>query len=88
MQRYALNAQYSVKNGISQEIYRFFRFFISKSLVFMGFYGPSIVCCLYTKFGVFKISLQQMKGYALVMRYAWKINFLKKNIKFSGDFHI
>ena len=62
------NATYSVKNGNFQAIYRFFRFFISKSLVFMGFYGPSIVCCLYTKFGVFIISLEYIKGYALVMR--------------------
>ena len=56
--------------------------------IFIGIYGPSIVCCLYTQFDVFKIFLEHMEDYALVMRYAWKMDFLKKNIEFSGDFHI
>ena len=68
---------YSVKNGIFQAIYRFLGLFISKSLVYMGFYGPSFLCCLYIQFGVFKISLEPMEGYAYVMRYAWKMDFLK-----------
>ena len=64
----------------------FLRFSISKSLIFMDFYGPSILCCLYTQFGVFKIFLEHMEGYALVMRYAWKMDFLKKILSFLGFF--
>ena len=64
----------------------FLRFSISKSLIFMDFYGPSILCCLYTQFGVFKIFLEHMEGYALVMHYAWKMDFLKKILSFLEIF--
>ena len=48
----------------------------------MGFNGPSILCCRYTQFDVLKIFLEHIEAYALLMRYAWKMDFLKKNIEF------
>ena len=52
----------------------------------MGFYGQSILCCCYTQFDVLKVFLEHMEGYALVMRYAWKMDFLKKILSFLGFF--
>ena len=48
----------------------FLRFSIYKSLISMGFNGPSILRCRYTQFDVLKIFLEHMEAYALVMRYA------------------
>ena len=75
MQSYALMLAKVWKIGFFKQFTDIWDFSYLNHKFLWCFYGQSIVCCLYTQFGAFKISRDLMEGYALVMRHAWKMDF-------------